>query len=83
MAGFLVSPSYVSEWGDSEDVEYRGKIPYLNKSAEGETCIRLLRWVNIRAKHLLSSYYVPDTEFTFQIYICLIGSEKVTNIHSF
>ena len=62
MAGFSVSPSYVSEWGDSEDVEYRGKIPYLKNSAEGGTCIRLLRWGIIRAKHLLSSYYVPGTE---------------------
>ena len=52
MAGFSVSPSYVSEWGDSEDVEYKGKIPYLKNSAEEGTCIRLLRWGIIRAKHL-------------------------------
>ena len=62
MAGFSVLLSYVSEWGDSEDVEYRGNVPYLKKSAEGGTCIRLLRWIIIRAKHLLSSYCVPGTE---------------------
>lgn len=39
---FPVSAAYVSRSGDFEDVELRGKIPYLKKTAEVGTSIELL-----------------------------------------
>lgn len=82
MGNFSESPAYVGEWGDFEDMKPKGKILYLKEVVEIGAGIELLTWISIRAKHLLSSYYMPDTEF-YIIYYHLTGSMKVINIHSF
>ena len=53
-------------------MEHRGKIPYLRKAAEVGTGIELRTRIIIRAKHLLSSYYMLGTE----LYIINLSSLK-------